>query len=163
MQWLRMTSWKRFWNQEERKELVSLLAEVLQKVPELVVHERMSQCKKGKGTEENNKVNVLSTEEIKNKSSEDSENDTAEMIEWRSMSQEEMDVCWKRLAEKMEEEVLDKYNEFRTAKEVLTEAEALCWNGACTKKQNTNVGRRLLGENLRLVQRIQLAASANHV
>ena len=28
------------------------------------------------------------------------------------MSQEEMEQCWKRLAEKMEEEVLDKYKVF---------------------------------------------------
>ena len=28
------------------------------------------------------------------------EEDTGEMIEWRSMSQEEMDQCWKKLAEK---------------------------------------------------------------
>ena len=37
------------------------------------------------------------------------EEDTAEMIEWRSMSQKEMDQCWKELAGKMEEEVLNKY------------------------------------------------------
>ena len=47
---------------------------------------------------------------MKNKPRDDREKDTEEMIEWRStMSQEEMDQCWKKLAEKMEEEVLDKY------------------------------------------------------
>ena len=37
------------------------------------------------------------------------EEDTEEVKKWRGMSQEEMDQCWKRLAEKMEEEALDKY------------------------------------------------------
>ena len=46
---------------------------------------------------------------MKNKPRDDMEEDTGEMIEWRSMSQEEMDQCWKMLAEKIEEEVLDKY------------------------------------------------------
>ena len=39
--------------ERRRAEGVSLQAKVLQKVPELVVHERMSQCKKLKGIEEN--------------------------------------------------------------------------------------------------------------
>ena len=37
------------------------------------------------------------------------EEDTKEMRKWGSLSQSEMDQCWKNLAEKMEEEVLDKY------------------------------------------------------
>ena len=37
------------------------------------------------------------------------EEDTEEMRQWRRMSQQEMDQCWKKLAEKMEVEVLDKY------------------------------------------------------
>ena len=61
--------------------------------------------KKRKGMEEKKKVKGWPTEEMKNKSREDKEKDTEEMIEWRSMCQEEMDACWKRLAEKMEEEV----------------------------------------------------------
>ena len=65
----RMKSWKRFL-EGRRAEGVSLHAEVWQKVPELVVHERMSQLKKVKGTEENNKVKGWSTEEMKNKSRE---------------------------------------------------------------------------------------------
>ena len=46
---------------------------------------------------------------MKNKPSDDREEDTEEMIGWRSTSQEEMDECWKKLAENVEEEVLDKY------------------------------------------------------
>ena len=34
--------------------------------------------------------------------------DTEEMRKWRCLSQSEVDSCWKNLAEKMEEEVLDK-------------------------------------------------------
>ena len=37
------------------------------------------------------------------------EEDTEEMKKWRSLNQSEMDLCWKNLAERMEEEVLDKY------------------------------------------------------
>ena len=36
------------------------------------------------------------------------EEDTEEMRNWRGLSQSEMDLCWKKLAERMEEEVLDK-------------------------------------------------------
>ena len=35
--------------------------------------------------------------------------DTEEMKRWRSLNHGEMDQCWKNLAERMEEEVLDKY------------------------------------------------------
>ena len=31
------------------------------------------------------------------------------MRKWRGLNQDEMDHCWKKLAERMEEEVLDKY------------------------------------------------------
>ena len=61
---------------------------------------------------------------MRNKPSDVREEDTKEMIGWRSMSQEEMDQCWKKLAEKIEEEVLDKYKVEGT-----TEAEAPFWNG----------------------------------
>ena len=37
--------------------------------------------------------------------------DTAEMIGWRMMSQLDMDECWKKTAGKIEEEVLNYYNE----------------------------------------------------
>ena len=84
-------------------------AEVLQKVTELVVQERMSQCEKNKRHRRREKANVWSTEEMKNKPRNDREEDTEELIEWRSMSEEEMDECWTKLAEKIEEEVLDKY------------------------------------------------------
>ena len=37
------------------------------------------------------------------------EENTEEMKRWRSLNQSEMDLCWKSLTERMEEEVLDKY------------------------------------------------------
>ena len=45
----------------------SLQAEVVQKAPELVVHERMSQGEKVRGTKEKKKVKGWSTEEMKDK------------------------------------------------------------------------------------------------
>ena len=48
-----------------------------------------------------------STEEIKDKPNSLVEEDTEEMKTWRGINQEEMDQCWKKLAERMEEEVLD--------------------------------------------------------
>ena len=37
------------------------------------------------------------------------EEDTEEMKRWRSLNQSEMDQCWKKLDERLEEQVLDKY------------------------------------------------------
>ena len=37
------------------------------------------------------------------------EEDTEDMKIWRSLNQSEMDLCWKNLVEKMEEDVLDKH------------------------------------------------------
>ena len=107
-----------------------------------------------------------STEEMKTKSREDREKDSEKNVEWRSMSQEEMDECWKRLAEKMEEEVLDKYKVEDSKREAYRGRFSFFGIVACTKKQevqDTKVERRLLGKNLRLVQRVQPGASARHV
>ena len=37
------------------------------------------------------------------------EEDTEEMNRWRTLNQSEIDLCRKKLAERMEEKVLDKY------------------------------------------------------
>ena len=50
----------------------------------------------------------MSVEEMKDKRRRSMEGDTEAMIKLRSTSQEDMDRCWKELAEKMEEEVLEK-------------------------------------------------------
>ena len=100
----------------------------------------MFQCGKAKGIEEMKKVKGWPTVETKNNPRDDREEDTEEMIEWRSMSQDEMDECWKKLAQKIEDEVLDMRCLQR--KRLLSKMEA------STKKQevqNRNVERRVLG------------------
>ena len=97
---LSMTSWRRFWNEEEWEEVLC---------KRMSCKRYLIEGKKARGTEEKKKVKVWSTEKVKNKPRDDREDDTGVMVEWRSMSQEEMDQCWKKLAEKIEEEVLEKY------------------------------------------------------
>ena len=106
------------WDEEQKLEEIverkriegnSLKLEVMQKVPELVVHERMSQGKRVKGLKEKKKVPGWSMEEMKEEPHVVVLEDTEEMRKWRGLSQSEMDLCWKDLAERMEEEVLDKY------------------------------------------------------
>ena len=64
---------------QRRVERYSLQAEVMQKAPESVVHERMSQGKGVKCTKEKKKVKGWSNEEIKGKPSSSSKEDTKEM------------------------------------------------------------------------------------
>ena len=50
------------------------------------------------------------------------------MKRWRSLNQIEMDLCWKKLAERMEEEVLDKYKVEESKRGVLkAEGNPLQW------------------------------------
>ena len=56
------------------------------------------------------------------------EEDTEEMRKWRGLSQSEMDLCWKNLAERMEEDVLEKYKVEETKKR-LSELVVLYSNG----------------------------------
>ena len=95
--------------ERRRMEGNSSKADVMQKISELVVHERLSQGEKARGTKEEKKVKGWSTEEMKDKPSSSWEEDTEEMRTRRSLNPEEVDDCWKKLAEKMEEDVLDKY------------------------------------------------------
>ena len=53
------------------------------------------------------KVPGWSIEETKERTNIAEEEDTEEMKRWRSLNEIEMGVCWKKLAERMEEEVLD--------------------------------------------------------
>ena len=80
----------------------------MQKAPELVVHERMSQGRGVKCTKEKKIVKRWSNEEKKGKPSSSSVEDTEEMRKWRG-PKDEIHQCWTNLAERMEEEVLDKY------------------------------------------------------
>ena len=93
----RKTRWKEDDKLDDILERSSLQVDVVKKAPELVVHERMSQGAKGKCTMK--KVEGWSTEEMKDKANSLLEVDTEEMRKWRGMSREEMDQCWKNLAE----------------------------------------------------------------
>ena len=133
----RRTRWQ--WDEEQKLEEMlerrrmegnSLQLEVMQKALEFVVHERMSQGEEGKCTEEPKTLKIWSIEEMQGKPSSSLAVDTEEMRQWRGMSQEEMDQCWKNLAE---EEVLDKYKV----------EESKCEESAQKQKiQNKKVGRR---------------------
>ena len=83
--------------------------DVMQKAPESVVHDRMAQGEKVTGAKVKKQVKGWSTEEMKDQSCRHLEEDTKEMRTWRSLKREEIDQCWKKLAKKSEEEVLDKY------------------------------------------------------
>ena len=70
----------------------------------------MNAClKANRVTKEKKTVIGWSTEEMKDKANSLLEEDTEERRTWRVLNQEEMNQCWKKLAERMEEEVLDKY------------------------------------------------------
>ena len=56
------------------------------------------------------------------------EEDTEEMRRRRSLNQSETNLCWKILAEREEEEVLDKYKVENT-KKILLQGEVTPWNG----------------------------------
>ena len=74
-----------------------------------------------------------------------------------------MDLCWKKLAERMEEEVLDKYKVEESKEEAFRGGGAPFGMEDGTRKheiQNMEVERRLLGKKFLVVWRIQLAASA---
>ena len=124
--------------ERRRMERSSLQAEVMQKVPELVVHERMSQGKKARGIEEKKKVKGWSTEEIKDKPISSLEEDTREMIEWRSTSQEKR---WINVGRSWRRKWRKRFwisSRWTTVKEELTDAEAPCWNGGvCEKAEST--------------------------
>ena len=61
--------------------------------------------------------------------------DIEEMRKWRGLSQSEMDLCWKNLAGRMEEEVLDNYK-FEESKREASEVEVPPWKGGgCARRQ----------------------------
>ena len=110
----------------------------MQKVPELVVTKRMSHGNKGKDTKE--KVPGWSIEEMKERPSIAVEEDTEEMKRWRSLNQSEMDLFWKNLVVRMEEEVLDKYK--------VEESKRGAYKGrerrrVCRNKREKSVGQEL--------------------
>ena len=63
--------------------------------------------------------------------------DTEEIRKWRGLSQREMDLCWKNLAGRMEDEVLDKYKVEESQREVFR-GRGAPWNGGgYAKSRNT--------------------------
>ena len=112
----------------------------MQKVPEVVVNERVSQGKSvKKKPKDKKKVPGWSTEEMQERPNFAVEEDTEEMKKWRDLNQSEIDTCWKKLAERMEEEVLDKCK-VEESKRGPLEAEVTPWNGeeyAKKKKKKT--------------------------
>ena len=119
----------------------------MQKAPELVVHERMSQGKGVKCSKEKKKVKRWSNEEKKGKPSSSSVEDTEEIIKFRGLKNE-IDPCWTNLAERMEEEVLDNYK-VEDSRERLTKAEApRCSGGVCAEARNIGweSGEKIAGQ-----------------
>ena len=88
----------------------------------------MSQGERVKNPKEKKKVKGWSIEEVKERSDVAVEEDTEEMRRWRSLNQSETNLCWKILAEREEEEVLDKYKVENT-KKILLQGEVTPWNG----------------------------------
>ena len=72
--------------EQKRMEGSSLKAEVMQKVRELVVHERLSQAEEVRGTKEKKKVKGWSNEEVKDKPNSLLKEDTEGMRKWRGGS-----------------------------------------------------------------------------
>ena len=148
--------------ERRRIEGSSLKADVMQKVLESAVHERMGQGNKVTGAKGNKKVKGWSTEEVKDKQNISLEEDTEEMCTWRGLSQNEVDQCWKKLAEKWKRKFWTSTRS-KKAKEWPSEREVPRWNGdGCAKTRNTEKesGAKIPGQKFFLVERIQLAASA---
>ena len=76
--------------------------------------------------------------------------DTEEMRKWRGLSQSETDLCWKKLVDRVEEEVLHKYKVEDSKREAFRGRGALLGMEEGAQKQETQnkkVEIRLLGKN----------------
>ena len=81
------------------------------------------------------------------------EEDTEEMKKKRSLNQSEIDPCWKKMAERMEEEVLDKYK-------VRVKPLGMEKNTQKTRDIKSESGEKTAGQKFSLFREIQLAAFA---
>ena len=121
----------------------------------------MTQGKGVKGLKEKKKVPGWSIEEMRRKPNIAVVEHTEEIREWKGLNQSEMDLCWKNLAERMEEEVLDKYK-VEESKRKAFRGRGDPWNGGgCAKTKSKQ--KRLLGNNFSLfrecnLQRLQKAS-----
>ena len=97
-------------------------------------------------------------EEMKEKLSV-AEEDAGEVKKWSGLSESEMDQSWKKLAGRMEEEVLDKYNVEESNKEVKNGRSAsLGWRTVRKKQdiQNKKSGERIVGREFFLFREYNL-------
>ena len=107
----------------------------MQKAPEFVVRERVAQGEKVTGAKVNKKVNPWSIEEMQDQANSHVEEDRKEMRTWRGLTQEEVDQCWKELAEK--DKVVD------------SKREALRWNGGVYEEAGSTEhesGKKISGQ-----------------
>ena len=123
--------------ERRRMEGSSLQLNVMQQVSELMANERMSQGN-GEGFQRKEERTRWSSEEMKEKPNLDVVEDTEEMRKWRGLSQSETDLCWKKLVDRVEEEVLHKYKVEDSKRERPLEVEvpSLEWR-RCAKTRNT--------------------------
>ena len=85
-----------------------LQIEGVQGVPELLVSQSLTKEKELRKNERIGNVVGWSTEKMEEERNNQLVKDTEEMVSWRSINQEEIDEVWKKLAVKIEEEVLEK-------------------------------------------------------
>ena len=122
--------------------------DVIRKAPELVVNERMLQGQRVKNTKAKKEVPGWSTEEMVERPSVAVEEDTEEMKSWRCLNQSEMDLCWKKLAERMEEEVMETSTRSKRTREEPLKVEVTPWNGeeyAETRDLKLQSGEKIAG------------------
>ena len=72
--------------------------------------------------------------------------DTEVMRKWRGLSRSEIDQCWRNLAGRMEEELMENYKVEESKREAFRGKVLFGMEGAQKQEiQNKKVGRRLLG------------------
>ena len=107
----------------------------------------MSQGEKVEKPKEKKKVPGWSIEGMKERPDIAVEEHTEEMKRWRSPNQSGMDLCWKSLADRMEEEVLENTKSKR-ARKGPSKAEVTLWNGeeyAETRDIKLESGEKIAG------------------
>ena len=110
------------------------------------------------------KVKGWSTEEMKDKANSLLEKDTEEMRTLRALNQEEIDQCWKKLAEKMVEEVLDKYKVEDCKREAYKgRGSLLDWRRVRRSKNTGNEsGEKIAGQESSLCSECTTCSVAEH-
>ena len=118
--------------EEKQKEKVCRLR-VCKRVPELLVSQTLTKEKELRKNERIGNVVGWSTEKMEEERNNQLVKDAEEMVRWRSINQEEIDEVWKKLAVKIEEEVLGK-TKWKIAKEEPLEEEVSLRNGGWSRE-----------------------------